>query len=110
MIESLIISLILTIIIELGVSILLGIRKKDDIYIVILVNICTNPVVVYIANCIMLFNNDILYNVIVGVMEIIVVIVEYILYKKYLEHYKKSPFMLSLINNAVSFGIGLILF
>lgn len=108
MIGNLIISLILTIIIELGISLILGIRKKCDIYVVILVNICTNPIVVYIANCLKLLNNMV-YNIVIVILEIMVVIVEFELYKRYLKAYKKSPLALSIINNTLSFGIGLII-
>lgn len=109
MILSLLISLFLTIIIELTVSFIIGIRDKDDIKVVILVNICTNPIVVYIANCLMLFTNDFIYNIGVAILEILVVIVEFVLYKKYLKFDKLSPFAISLINNVISFSIGFII-
>lgn len=109
MILSLLISLFLTIIIELTVSFIIGIRDKDDIKVVILVNICTNPIVVYIANCLMLFTNDFIYNIGVAILEILVVMVEFVLYKKYLKFDKVSPFVISLINNVISFSIGVII-
>ena len=110
MLESLIISLFLTIVIELSISLTLGIRKKEDIYVVILVNICTNPVVVSIANYLILINSsELIYNIIVIVMEVTVVFVEYIMYKKYLKDYKKSPLLLSVINNCTSYLIGVII-
>lgn len=109
MILSLLISLFLTIIIELTVSFIIGIRDKDDIKVVILVNICTNPIVVYIANCLMLFTNDFIYNIGVAILEILVVMVEFVLCKKYLKFDKVSPFAISLINNVISFSIGVII-
>lgn len=109
MIESLIISLLLTIMIELTISFIFGIREECDIYVVVLVNICTNPIIVYIANCLKLLNNDLVYNIVIVILEIIVVIVEFELYKRYLSVYKKSPFILSLVDNVLSFGIGLII-
>lgn len=109
MILSLLISLFLTIIIELTVSFIIGIRNKDDMKVVILVNICTNPIVVYIANCLMLFTNDFIYNSGVAILEILVVMVEFVLYKKYLKFDKVSPFAISLINNVISFSIGVII-
>lgn len=109
MILSLLISLFLTIIIELTVSFIIGIRNKDDMKVVILVNICTNPIVVYIANCLMLFTNDFIYNIGVAILEILVVMVEFVLYKKYLKFDKVSPFAISLINNVISFLIGVII-
>ena len=109
MILSLLISLFLTIMIELIASFIIGIRDKDDIKVVILVNICTNPIVVYIANCLMLFTNDFIYNIGVAILEILVVMVEFVLYKKYLKFDKVSPFAISLINNVISFSIGVII-
>ena len=110
MVLSLIISLFLTIIIELSTSLILGIRRKKDLYVVILVNVCTNPVVVYIANYLMLVGSSkLIYNTIVIIMEILVVFVEYIMYNKYLREYNKSPLLLSLINNSTSYLIGIII-
>ena len=110
MIESLVISLILTIIIESIVSFLLGIRGKENFKVIICANICTNPVVVYISNCVQIFNdNKIVYYIIVAILEIFAVFVEYILYKKFLNFNKISPLKISLICNTISFGIGLVL-
>ena len=109
MITSLLKSLTKTLIIELIISIILGIKNKDDIKVVICANIITNPVIVYITNCIMLFNNMILYFFIVIILEIIVFIVEFIIYKKCLKFDKISPIVISLINNLSSFGIGVII-
>ena len=91
-------------------SLILGIRSKNDIIVCILVNICTNPVVVFIANLLYLCGNQTVYNIVTILMEITVVFVEYMLYKKFLIDYKKSPFILSLINNVFSYSIGLLLF
>ena len=109
MILSLIISLSLTLIIELAVSFVLGIRNREDFEVVLWANILTNPVVVYIANCLKLLNNDLIYNIIVIIMEVIVVIVEYILYKKFLEYKTKSPLLISSVNNIISFGLGIVI-
>ena len=109
MILSLIISLLLTILIELSISILLGIKTRNDIRIVILVNICTNPIVVYIANILKLLNNNLLYILTVILLEIIVVFVEFRLYNKSLKNYKKSKFILSLVNNISSYMIGILI-
>lgn len=109
MILSLIISLVLTIIIELSISLILGIRTKDDIKIVLWVNIFTNPVVVYIANCLKLLNNDLIYNIVVLVLEILVVIIEFKLYDSFLNFDKKSPLLISAINNIMSFSLGIII-
>lgn len=109
MIASLIISLSLTLVIELTTSLILGIRSKQDIKIVICVNVCTNPVVVYIANCISLLNNDVVYNIVVIIMEITVVFIEAAFYKKYLTYKGKSSLLISSVNNIVSFSLGVII-
>ena len=84
-------------------------RNKEDINVVIWTNIFTNPVVVYLANCVKLLNNNLIYNIIVIIMEIIVVIVEFIIYKKYLNFKEKSPVFISIINNIISFSAGIII-
>jgi len=109
MIFSLIISLGLTIIIECMLSFIIGIRNKEDMKVVVWANILTNPVVVYVANCVRLFNHPLIYDSIVIIMEIIVVIVEWRLYKKYLDFKGKSPLFISSINNIVSFSLGIIM-
>ena len=109
MIENLIISLLLTIIIELTVSILLGIKSTNDIKLVVAVNMCTNPVVVFIANYLLYLNSNTIYNIGVAILEIIAVIVEYILYKLFLQNSKKSPLILSIVNNVISFSTGVII-
>ena len=109
MIYSLIISLFLTIILELFSSLILGIRSKNDILVCILVNTFTNPLVVFIANLIIIYGNPTLYNIVITLLEISVVFVEFKLYKDCLKEYKKSPFVLSLINNVFSYSMGLII-
>ena len=109
MIISLIISLILTLIIEVSISFIIGVRKKEDLKVVLWVNILTNPVVVYIANCVKLLNNDLIYNIIVIIMEVIVIVVEFILYKKYLEYKGNTPLLISSVNNIISFSLGIII-
>lgn len=109
MIISLIISLLLTIIIEISISFIIGIKDKKDLKVVLWVNVLTNPVVVYIANCIKLLNNNVIYNIFVFIMEVLVIIVEFVIYKKYLDYKNKSPLLISSINNIISFSLGIII-
>ena len=109
MIKSLLISLILTIIIELIVAILLKIRSQKDIMLVILVNICTNPVVVYIVNLSLLLQSKILHISILAILEIFAFLVEGRLYKNYLENKTIKPYKLSLCTNLTSFSFGIFL-
>lgn len=109
MILSLIISLLLTIIIEISISFIIGIRDDEDLKVVFWVNVLTNPIVVYIANWLKVLNNIVIYNIIVFIMEVVVIIVEFIVYKKYLDYKEKSPLLISSINNIVSFSLGIII-
>ena len=109
MIKILLISLSLTIIIELIVSLLLGIRETQDIKVVVLANCITNPVVVFIANCIYVLNYNLLYTITVAILEILAVTIEFLIYRNYLKYNKKSPLLISIVNNVVSFSLGLII-
>ncbi len=110
MIKSLMISLILTIFIELYTSILIGIKKRNDIITVIVANTLTNPIVVFTTSTIQNnLNNVWLYWGIVIIIEIIVVFIEGKLYEKIINFKKISGFKLSLINNVASFMIGIII-
>ena len=109
MIISLIVSLLLTIIIEISISFIIGIREKEDLKVVFWTHVLTNPVVVYIANCVKLLNNNVIYNIIVFIMEVLVIIVEFSIYKKFLDYKKKSPLLISSINNIISFSLGIII-
>lgn len=109
MIRSLIISLILTIVIELFISICIGIRKKNDIITIIATNTLTNPIVVFIYNIIVNSLEELLYWIVIIAIEIIVIFVEGKVYKKVLEYKKISGIKLSFINNIMSFGISLII-
>ena len=109
MIISLVVSLLLTIIIEISCSLIIGIREKEDLNVLFWTNVLTNPVVVYIANCVKILNNNMIYNIVVFIMEILVIIVEFIIYKKLLNYKKKSPLLISSINNIVSFSLGIII-
>lgn len=109
MIKSLIISLILTIFIELYISMLIGIKKRNDIITIIATNTLTNPIVVFTAIILNNFKNALLYWTIVIIIELIVIFIEGKLYEKILCFKKISSFKLSFINNAVSFIVGVII-
>lgn len=94
-----------TIVIELIMSLLLGIRNKKDILNVILVNIMTNSLVVSILIYITynrLFNTTIS----IIILETLVILTEGFTYKKVLTFDKINPYVLSLILNISSYFIG----
>lgn len=94
-----------TIMIELIMSLLLGIRNKKDILNVILVNIMTNPLVVSIL---MYITYNGLFNTTISIiiLEILVILTEGFAYKKVLTFDKINPYVLSLILNISSYFIG----
>ena len=94
-----------TIMIELIMSLLLGIRNKKDILNVILVNIMTNPLVVSIL---MYITYNRLFNTTISIiiLETLVILTEGFAYKKVLTFDKINPYVLSLILNISSYFIG----
>lgn len=97
-----------TIMIELIMSLLLGIRNEKDILNVILVNIMTNPLVVSIL---MYITYNRLFNTTISIiiLEILVILTEGFTYKKVLTFDKINPYVLSLILNISSYFIGRVL-
>lgn len=97
-----------TIVIEISMSLLLGIRNKKDILNVILVNIMTNPLVVSIISYIT-YNRIFNLTISIIILEILITLVEGFAYKKVLKFDKINPYVLSLILNISSYFIGKLL-
>ena len=93
-------NLSLTIIIELGIALLLGIKEKKDILNLIVINMM---VVVYLTS-----NNVIIYFLFF-LFEIMVIDLEYRFYKKKLVFKKISLLLLSIMLNISSLILGLII-
>lgn len=106
LLKSLIVSLILTLILEIISSILLRIRSKRDLIIVIIANICTNPVVVYMSNLLALICNKTSFIIGVLVLELLAILIEANIFKMYLKDRNKDHLKISIINNFISFNIG----
>ena len=100
--------LVLTIIIECLVAFVIGYRKKDLLNI-LLVNFITNPIVSTIPVYFNVKYGVIPRNICLFVLELMVLIVEGYLYKKYLKYKKVNPYILSLILNLSSYLIGVII-
>ncbi len=104
MLQSLGISLILTLTAELAFVFLIGIRRRKDVLLVVLVNIMTNPPTVILyhlltgyAGCSPLF--------ITLALEAPVIYIEAVIYKKY-GHSIRRPLLVSLFANLLSFATG----
>lgn len=103
MVSKIIQSLLLTLLIELTISIVLGIRKKDLLRITF-INIVTN-VSLNIIVCLLylVINNYVVFYVIVPIFEVVIFIVEGTYFKK-LKDSIISPYKLSLLLNGFSYG------
>ena len=104
---SLAISLILTILLEVGFFFLSGKRHKKDLLLVIMVNIFTNPVVVMSYWLVVTFTS---LNATLAIipLEIFAIVAEGRYYKKY-GHNFKHPYIFSAMANLFSFGTGMLI-
>ena len=103
-IEAMIISLVLTLLIEELFVLLVGIRRKEDLLLVLLVNVLTNPIVVFLyqaANYYLKMD----MRIVTVFLEATAILVEAGYYAKYSRNIR-HPLMLSIGANVISFGIG----
>lgn len=103
-----VVSLLLTECIESITAWCLGMRKKRNFLLIILVNCLTNPVVVYLIWIVRAYgrtNEEVFSTVIYIMIEIFVVVIEGFIYRCYMKE-NKYPFLFSLCVNVISYGIG----
>lgn len=106
--KVMIISLTCTIIIEVSVAFILKYRGKDLLN-VLLVNILTNPLLNSVIVAINVYYGLKARNICLYILEILVVLVEGFIYQKYLNRKKINGYILSLILNIASYGLGLLI-
>lgn len=109
MLRSLALSLGLTLLLEIPVAFLLGVRRKEDLLLVGLVNILTNPIVVLICNLFLLSTASPPPWFLILPLELFAVLTEGFVYQKGLSYRRVHPFLLSLILNGISYFGGLLL-
>lgn len=98
-----------TIIIEIIIGIIIGIRDKKDILNIGLVNIFTNPLVSSIPVLIYINCGYTLEIISLVILEIFAFVSEGFIYSKVLKFKKINPFLISLILNLSSYIIGVII-
>lgn len=103
------VSLVSTIVIEILVSLIIGIRDRKDILNVFLVNILTNPLVVSISYLVNLRYGLIRKNIVLVFLELSAVLIEGFIYKRVLEYKKINGYLTSLLLNIVSYSLGIII-
>ena len=107
-------ALILTIAIELALAYLLKFRGKDEYKVIIAMNICTNLVLnLSLIGILNIFwrMSEYTYNNLTLVFELIVIFTEFLIltYVFGKEYSKKKLFLIALILNIGSYGIGAII-
>lgn len=103
---GMIICLSLTIAIETFIALLFKIKNIKDFINITLANLITNPLVVSICFYFNIYHGLLISNIIMAILEIIAILVEGFIYKKYLKFDKINPYVLSLILNLTSYVIG----
>ncbi len=105
------VSLGLTLVIELTLALLFRVRSKRGLLIVLLANVLTNPAAVFLCMAFGPFSGK-LFLLFQLLVEAAVVWTESRVYRDFREDLNAalSPFLLSLVLNACSYGTGLILF
>ena len=98
--------LIITIIIELIVGLLIGVRGKKDLLNIILVNILTNPLVVSLPILMLLLYGEEIRYITLAILEIIAVLVEGFIYLKVFKYKRLNGLLVSLILNLSSYLFG----
>ena len=107
MIVSLVISFLITVVVELAVGWLLGLRDRRSLVIIFLVNVVTNPSLVLILNLFSLRGVPPWY--LIAGLEAAAVAVEAFFYHKCLSRCPIHPLLLSLILNGISYLGGYLL-
>ncbi len=105
LLPTLLLSLGLTLLLEVPLALLFGARGRQ-LLLVVLVNIMTNPAVGLLYQLSFRYTR---FNslAVLAVLEVSAVLVEFVYYKKY--NTFRHPFLFSLAANAFSFGVGLLI-
>lgn len=103
-IETMMISLLLTLLVEELFLLAVGIRKKEDLLLVLLVNVLTNPMVVFLyqaADYYLMVD----MRIVTVFLETAAILVEAGYYAKYSRSIRQ-PLLISAAANLLSYGIG----
>lgn len=103
-IENILFAMLITSVSEVIVGLLFGFRKKHQVISIILVNLITNPLMNFFILTEHAMNGFSFIEVIF--FEVIVILVEWLLLFFALKEPPKKLFILSLVMNLVSFGVG----
>ncbi|MGI5978668.1 MAG: hypothetical protein ACOX66_04110 [Oscillospiraceae bacterium] len=105
LLEALAVSLGLTLLVELLLAFSLGVWTRRDLLFVLLVNVATNPPVVYLY-ALVCFRAPALRFAVLALLEAAAFALEGFIYSRCLTSCTRNPFFLSLLLNAASFAAG----
>ncbi len=109
MLDRYLLALLLTVTIEVGIAYLLGFRKKEYLLAFVMINVITNLSLNYLILVLSYLNIEVTFGLIL-LLETLVVIVEWQLLV-YIFREPKGRFLItSILANAASFSIGLLIF
>ena len=103
--QALAISLGITLVLELTFALLWGVRRHHDLWLTVLVNVLTNPIVVFVFYYVRIRRFPLNYGWITIGMEAFAVVTEALLYKKFSRTVQR-PWLFSLSANAFSYAVG----
>ncbi len=107
MLKSMVVSLLLTLVLEGLFACLWGLRSRRELTVVALVNIMTHPAVVLLYHtCVGLFGWSAV--LVTAVLECAAVVAEWVAYRACSE-VLKCPFLFALLVHAFSYGVGCII-
>lgn len=101
--------LTLTLLIESLTALICGVRSKRDFLLISLANLMTNPILVCVTFLLGFFYGMRVRMPVEILLEISVVFIEGLVYRKATDYKKLDPFLLSLILNGVSYLSGYLL-
>ena len=108
MIFSLIISFAVTVVVEIVVGLLLGLRDRHSLLMIFLVNVVTNPIVVFLLNVEYLYGLPLSRLSLTILLEITAFLTEALLYRYALKG-GRNPYFLALVLNAASYLMGVVI-
>jgi hypothetical protein len=102
-------ALFLTVVVETGIALLFGLRSRKEVTVVACINLITNPVL----NCLLLvlaYVNQKPDLLLLLILEACVVVIEWMMLRRYLRLNGRTMGILSLTMNTASFLAGLLIF
>lgn len=99
------ISLAMTLVLELAYALLWGVRGRHDLLLTVLVNVLTNPIVVFMVYYVRIRRFSMNTGLVTAGLETFAVVTEALLYRRFSRTIRR-PWLFSLSVNAFSYAVG----